>query len=231
MNNCGEDEVGYLGKTYVCERCGSEHDGMFGSGKFCSQRCANSHTKTEESKLKTSQKLKGRTTGKAYKIQRNCGYCGTFFEIGSQQLGRKYCSPQCSTEGKKIKGRQNGLKSVQKMKKRSKNEILFGQLCADNFRNVKFNDPMFNGWDADVILEQEKIAVLWNGVWHRKKITKTHSVKQVQNRDMIKIKEITSAGYVPYIIEDNGSYDPDFVKEQFDKFLQWFGELAITQLS
>ena len=76
---------------------------------------------------------------------------------------------------------------------------------------------MFNGWDADVIIEDYKIAVMWNGVWHYKKITENHSVEQVKNRDKIKIKEITNCGYEPYIIKDLGGYDTEFVEKEFKK--------------
>ena len=80
---------------------------------------------------------------------------------------------------------------------------------------------MFNGWDADIILPDLKIAVLWNGKWHYEKITKKHSVKQVQNRDKIKIQEIIQTGYKPYIIKDMGKYKVNFVKDEFEKFQKY----------
>lgn len=67
--------------------------------------------------------------------------------------------------------------------------------------------------------------MLWNGPWHYRKITKNHSVKQVQNRDRIKIKEIENAGYVPYIIQDLGSYDINKVNEEFTKFIEYTHKL------
>jgi hypothetical protein len=76
-------------------------------------------------------------------------------------------------------------------------------------------------WDSDVILPKEKIAVLWNGVWHYKKIHSNHSLKQVQTRDKIKLDAIKRTGYTPYIIKDMGKEDLEFVKEQFDIFIKW----------
>jgi len=38
-----------------CNKCGKEHDGSFGSGKFCSRACANSRIRTEETKKKISE--------------------------------------------------------------------------------------------------------------------------------------------------------------------------------
>ena len=78
---------------------------------------------------------------------------------------------------------------------------------------------MFNGWDADVILPDLKVAILWNGKWHYEEIMEGTSLKQIQNRDRIKLKEIRKAGYEPYVIKDMGKHNPQFVKEQFETFL------------
>ena len=43
-----------------CERCEEEHDGDFGSGRFCSKSCANSRVFSEESKKKKSESNKKR---------------------------------------------------------------------------------------------------------------------------------------------------------------------------
>lgn len=108
--------------------------------------------------------------------------------------------------------------TCQKLTRRSKNEQLFAELCRDRFSGVLTNECIFNGWDADVILSLEKIAVLWNGNWHRKKLTRKHSVKQVEVRDKIKLDEIKKMGYTAYIIEDNGKFNPQFVNDEFVKF-------------
>jgi len=39
-------------------KCNKEHDGTFGSGKFCSRACANSRVKTDETKRKVSESVK-----------------------------------------------------------------------------------------------------------------------------------------------------------------------------
>jgi hypothetical protein len=78
---------------------------------------------------------------------------------------------------------------------------------------------MFNGWDADVVIEDIKVAVLWNGPWHYRKIKSNHSLGMVQNRDRIKIKEIEKSGYVPYVIRDDGNENNSFVESEFNKFI------------
>lgn len=90
------------------------------------------------------------------------------------------------------------------------------------FKDVTTNDPIFNGWDADIIIKDIKVAILWNGVWHYKKVTKDHSVSQVQNRDKIKINEIKKYGYTPYIIRDDGKFNEEKVNMEWNLFLNSF---------
>lgn len=156
-----------------------------------------------------------------------CKDCGKTFIKNKNKSGycnicvHKHYKDFISNEGK-LKLRNAGLKSCQTQKetRRSKNEIAFCELCEKYFKNVKHNEQMFNGWDADVIIEDFKIAVLWNGPWHYRQITKNHSVKNVQNRDKIKIEEIKKAGYIPYIIKDDGKYNTNKVENEFNLFLE-----------
>ncbi len=151
-----------------------------------------------------------------------CDNCEQEFKI--PKTDQKFCSRECYhlSNRKKELGRLFGIKSsqLQKENKRSKNEIYFYELCRDHFSKVSCNDNIFNGWDADVIIEDTKTAVLWNGKWHYEKITKEHSVEQVQNRDRIKIEEIKKCGYLPYIIKDMGRENKKFVELEFEKMIK-----------
>ena len=99
-----------------CERCGTEHDGSFGTGRFCSRSCANAKTWLEEDKLKKSiaaknsekvkkanrligQKIKGK--GLIHK-ERKCISCNeSFFSKKKEQI---FCSLECANSdlGKEI---------------------------------------------------------------------------------------------------------------------------------
>jgi RNase P/RNase MRP subunit p29 len=153
-----------------------------------------------------------------------CEGCGLEFSLTGIPKSRKFCSRECynSSDYLKDMGRTFGLVSSQQQKenRRSKNEIYFYELCKNHFTIVKSNESVFNGWDADVIIEDIKVAVLWNGKWHYEKITKKHSVKQVQNRDRIKIEEIKNCGYTPYVIKDMGREDKKFVELEFEKMIK-----------
>ena len=153
----------------------------------------------------------------------SCGGCSTqlqgrFSEV-SWKKRRKTCSPECRLKVASL----SGLKSVhsQKELRRSKNEAYFFDLCSKQFTGVLSNKPMFGGWDADVILTEQRIAVLWNGKWHYEKITKQHSVLQVQNRDALKIEAIKKGGFEPYVIKDMGKFNKIFVEEQFSDLVNW----------
>lgn len=200
-----------------CEKCGDEYrinvtDHIYLKGdysKHCSYKCSNSRNHSDEVKLKISVSLKKKLPKPKKEIKyviRKCKNCDINFQT-KETSAQKFCSYKCA-------GSFGGKNS--KQGKRSKNEILLFEYCKKEYNNVLSNENLFNGWDADIIINDFKIAILWNGVWHYKKVTKNHSLKQVKNRDLIKIKEIKKMGYEPYIIKDMGKHDPEFVKKEFD---------------
>lgn len=215
----------------ICEnyRCLASHLGLFGSGRFCSQRCSSSFsssTNRKETNKKISRSLEGRTyLERRIRVSKTCLVCFSLIEgVPSRVNKRKYCSSKCAGGALKERGvcRKAGLASVAaQAPKRSKNEIYFANLCLNSFEEVLCNKAMFNGWDADVILPEVKVAVLWNGKWHYEKITERHSLAQVQCRDKLKIKAIEECGFLPYIVKDMGRYSTTFVEKQFTKFLSF----------
>lgn len=187
--------------------------------KYCSLSCANSRICSDDKKEKIRLKL--------IKPKPHCLDCNAEITNRSKSGYCKRCVVKhryLSSESYK-KFRLAGLKScqIQAETRRSKNEIAFCELCENRFKTVKHNEALFNGWDADIIIEDLKVAILWNGKWHYEKIKANHSVKQVQNRDRLKIKEIENCGYKPYIIKDLGKFDLDKVNEEFKLFLTNMG--------
>lgn len=116
--------------------------------------------------------------------------------------------------------RKGGLISAQITNRRSKNEIYFAELCIKNYaeENILTNKPLFNGWDADIIFNNLKLAILWNGQWHYKKCRKSHSLEQTIARDKLKEKNIIESGYKLLIIKDMGKENKEFVKNKFNEF-------------
>ena len=224
----------------ICLKCGKDHDGTFGSGKYCSRSCANSRIHSSETKKKIKDSLLSNTTligkhlsqetkdkisstlrnrfGKVNVVLEDkvCPLCGKIF----QNKRTKFCSKKCGQIGG---GRISS--QIQSENRRSKNEIAMYDLCKEKFTNVENNAPIFNGWDADIIIHDFKLAIMWNGKWHYEKLTQKHSVEQVQNRDNIKIGEIKKCGYTPYIIKDLSGGDLNLVNMEFDKLLKFIDTL------
>jgi len=213
---------------------------------FCSRSCSNKRVVTAEHKQKTSSTLKSwyeshskpksvfspkqektKTIKEKVVFEGKCEFCGeTYLKRKKKQ---RFCGVICVRKKNRKNllefssiGGRNSAKQ-QSSTRRSKNEIYFAELCKNHFNNIKTNATIFNGWDADVIIEDYKIAVLWNGKWHYEKITEAHSVKQVQNRDKIKISEIQKLNYEPYIIKDLGKFNKTFVENEFEKIKIYCG--------
>jgi hypothetical protein len=223
-----------LSKT--CERCEQAITEVYGSGRFCSQKCARgaaTSAKREEINKKTSESIKKKYSHLYERKTRECSYCNKEFVVSHKKPDKKFCKISCASnyryseknpdfENNMRLAQLAGISSAQSQRetRRSKNEIYFAELCSSAFSNVLCNEPMFDGWDADVIIPELKIAVLWNGPWHRRKITQKHSVAQVQKRDEIKRVKIHEAGYIMYVVDDEGKYDKNFVEKEFEKFIK-----------
>lgn len=225
----------------ICEKCKVEHHVKYGSGRFCSQSCARSFStlyRRKEINEKVSSKVKSNLEkdGKqALRFDFKCKNCGLRKLIKWSKRNKKFCSISCSQkwrfnklnpdfEFNKIKAINVGKLSAASQKRRSKNEIYFSELCSLDFK-ISTNEPFFNGWDADIIIHDLNIAILWNGPWHYIEIMKKgNTLKRIQNRDKIKIKEIVDKGYEPYIVKDEGKENRQFVEHQYEIFKNFVKE-------
>jgi len=91
-----------------CIKCNREHDGAYGSGKYCSRRCANSRTFSKESRSKKStankeywiselgelEKKKRADNKKVFRL--SCVSCSNQFS--SSNSGKKTCSEDCRVD-------------------------------------------------------------------------------------------------------------------------------------
>ena len=88
-----------------CENCSIQHDGKYGSGRFCSKKCSSSFSSNKNKDLKNkkiSDSLKGKYTGlnnstyksdrfKSQKIEK-CPICQLDF---NKSYSKIYCSRSC----------------------------------------------------------------------------------------------------------------------------------------
>lgn len=233
----------YYDAPKTCAYCGKELEYERRSNKFCSRSCSASYNNSRR-KLSNDTKEKIRKSINSLKTTKilTCAKCGSLYPANKLGSSKKFCSRSCIdyyqthrneflAESTKLKLSKAGRKSatIQANNRRSKNEKYFYELCSKHFNDVRHNEPIFNGWDADVIIIDIKYAIMWNGPWHYKMIKRGSSLKQIQNRDNIKVKEIIKSGYTPYIIKDMGKHDKQFVESEFDKFIEYIKNSGVEQ--
>lgn len=82
---------------------------------------------------------------------------------------------------------------------------------------------MFNGYDSDVILEELKLAIHWNGPLHYRNIFGVEVFDHILHRDKLRYEAIENCGYTNYIIDDsnNKGFSKQKVDEEFNRFLQF----------
>ena len=83
-----------------CENCNKEHDGSYGSGRFCCEKCARGFStklKRKEINEKISKTIinKGLAHGD---VQLICEYCQRIYIRPWIKRNSKFCSQLCSTK-------------------------------------------------------------------------------------------------------------------------------------
>lgn len=187
-------------ESKICPKCKINH---IKDGIFCSRQCANGKIHSIETKQKISLSLSNRVYKKPLNLISKPEYSKiSFCKICNKSIPNSIlstCSSKCLHQIRSNAGK----KSASMLIKRSKQEIELFNLCKSVIPNVTHNIPIYNGWDADIILNDHKIAILWNGPWHYKQMPlNRHSLSQVQNRDSIKIRELLSIGWTTLVFED-----------------------------
>jgi hypothetical protein len=189
------------------------------------QKCSNKINST-----KSYNKRWGNKTLLKHNI-RICEWCKK--EYNPKRTEQKLCSRECSqffiNKDKEVvflRGQKGGNNSMLTLNRRSKAEIYFSKLCIEYFSNpaITCNDQFFidkNGgkWDADIIIHHLKIAILYNGIFHYKKVYKDQKLERMIVKDRLKEKIIIANGYTYYIVKDMGSFNKEFVQEQFYLFI------------
>lgn len=214
--NCGKvfikrscDRKNPSSKDFCSQSCSAKYNNRHRSKESrAKQAAAVSKTMTERIKERVKQKLP-KTTQLEYTRVDRCVICDKWFpEILRNR--RKTCSEACLHESFV----KSGIYAASTRTLRSKDEIALFELCASYFPNVTNNEQLVKGWDADIIIHDTKTAILWNGPWHYRDMPGlVHSLKQVQNRDRIKTKELSNAGWKVLAFEDR-YYTPQTAFEE-----------------
>ena len=131
-----------------CENCKKEHDGVYGSGRFCSLGCSRvrHNVWTTEQKQRQSVKLKNSEKAKRVSelrrkspqqpIQGICEKCGV--EHNGKYASGRFCSSFCSHS---FSTKKNRKKINKKISKTIKQKLLNGEQVG--FAKIDFNIVRF----------------------------------------------------------------------------------------
>jgi len=118
-----------------CEKCNKQHDGTFGSGRFCSRSCANSRNWNESDNHKKSISAKKSNAVKSVnkkrrvdRISKKCPMCNTDFEIRITE-SQTYCNKKCYLDDTELKYRTTGSGGYRKGSGRGKGGWYRGIWC------------------------------------------------------------------------------------------------------
>ncbi len=201
----------------ACETCGAPHRGSYGSGRFCAKACAASFA-TSKGRAEISAKTSATNTAKHTRIIA-CAGCGEQFRAPRKRS--RYCARACTPQRNRTAAQYSamGRRSAASVPRRSRGEIALAELCSAQGWTITTNDPIFSGWDADILIHDLRIAVHYDGPCHRRKIYQGQSLDQIQTRDRIKRRQVRSHGWTNHTIADDGSYSAAFVRAQFARLV------------
>lgn len=219
----------YINNPDICLFCGEKMPyarlHIRNKRKFCNKSCASHYNNKNRLYRKGLKKetnciecAKSITIGKNASVKiAKCIDCKKNEKIKNAKLktckccqlqfkdikARLCCSKKCARKLQRLGAINGGKTSASKVMKRSKNEIYLYDLCKMYFLSVRHNEIIKDGWDADILIDDYQIAILWNGPWHYKQLPlSNHSLLQVQTRDKIKTTTLKSAGWKVFIFED-----------------------------
>lgn len=80
----------------ICENCGKEHEGRYGSGRFCSKECARGFS-TKAKRKEINEKVSKRLKEHSHKdIEKKCEECNKLFIVHWNKRNQKCCSGSCA---------------------------------------------------------------------------------------------------------------------------------------
>jgi predicted Zn finger-like uncharacterized protein len=77
-----------------CEKCGTEHDGRYASGRFCGSRCSRSFA-TSKAREEINKKVAETLASKTVFFEKTCPVCSSLFRVTKRKIGKQSCSVKC----------------------------------------------------------------------------------------------------------------------------------------
>jgi transposase-like protein len=104
----------------------------------------------------------------------------------------------------------------------SKNERLCHQLLKEKFPHLKIihhDTSIYPGKEIDITIPEKRIAIEWQGIFHRKPIYGERHMKTIKISDKQKRTFFKNRSWQLVEIEDDGSYNPNFVNERVNELV------------
>lgn len=220
--NKEEKQKRWISEQHTCEHCGKVMTEKFGSGRFCSRSCANSHEVTDEQKKKTSQSLKNRYEQQGSRrriIESICPICKEKFTYTPNRVrktcGRKQCiNSLLSLKQKEAfeSGRNCGWMRRNKLSYAEK----FWALVLDNNGISYEHDFAVKVENTHYLLDfkiGDNIDLEIDG--------KQHNYPDRAKHDSIRDERLKNLGYVIYRVKYVDPKNSETVKNQVDCALEW----------
>jgi hypothetical protein len=202
----------------ICENCGSEHDENYGSGRFCSSKCAKGYStkaKRKEINEKVSKKLK-------INLDKECLKCKKIFSL--KKKTQLFCSISCSTS-------YNNLKNS-KLRSEIAKKINFGgnrNSYAHGWYESKIAGKVYleSSYEYKVAKELDKNNIIWERPnflkWDNKRYFPDFYLKEFNiyldpkndyliSKDFEKIKKVEEQNNVTILILNKNELDWDSIK-------------------
>lgn len=107
----------------TCENCSSLSDGSYGSGRFCSAKCARGFS-TKSKRVEINEKVRIKLSGSPY--PKICQHCNKYFTVSAKKKDQRFCSRQCVSAGIHV-GRIVSDSTKQKISDSVKNQYFNGK--------------------------------------------------------------------------------------------------------
>lgn len=213
----------------ICENCGKEHDGSYGSGRFCSCKCArcfSTKANREETNKKVSQTLLKRRDLGLFKTDFTVRYCSDCGKQISFKNKSGYCR-ECVRHTDEYKRKQRISNHNAQLKL-----IEEGRHKGWASRNIKsypekFFESVLNNNCIEYIREKKVGKYFLDFVIGKVDLEidgKQHKYKDRAEHDAIRDQYLTDCGYTVYRIdwnEINSEAGKQTMKLKIDQFLKF----------